>query len=124
MTALMVSHDAAIERACYTYTFLSLILRRFSTAEQWSENKQTIITAVEQFELGSTRLPFLDLTNRTAASGEKKKWYKIYTEISGEAVQNSERISSARRWILEQYAFLFDQAGAARVLDNAIDAIL
>ena len=124
MTALMIGHDTAIERACYTYTFLSLILRRFSTAEQWSENKQTIITAAEQFEIGTTRLPFLDLTSRSAALSEKKKWYKYYIEISGEAVQNSERIGSARRWILDQYAFLFDQAGAARVLDNAIDAIL
>jgi hypothetical protein len=99
-------------------------LRRFFTAEQWSENKKTIRTAAEQFELGSTRLPFLDLTSRTAASSEKKKWYKMYTEISGEAVQNSERIRSARQWMLEQYAFLFDQAAAARVLDNAIDAIV
>jgi hypothetical protein len=60
--ALVVTQEMALERAAYTYAFLSLMLRRFDTAAKWQTSKETIVAASEQFEMGSTRLPFLDLT--------------------------------------------------------------
>jgi hypothetical protein len=106
-TALVVSHEMAVERAAYTYTFLSLMLRRFYNSREWLRARDTIIIASEQFETGTTRLPFLDLTSRTTAKKEKKKWMDIFMELTGETVQNSARIQSARRWILDRLIFMF-----------------
>lgn len=107
LTALTISHEMAVERATYTYVFLSLMLRRFSSSEEWLKARDTIIVASEQFELGTTRLPYLNLTNRTTAEQEKKKWYKLFVELTGETIQNSSRIQTARRWLLERLAFMF-----------------
>jgi hypothetical protein len=106
-TALVISHEMTVERATYTYTFLSLMLRRFYNANEWSKARDTIIMASEQFETGTTRLPFLDLTSRATAKKEKKKWKDIFTELTGETVQNSSRVQSARRWILDRLIFMF-----------------
>lgn len=107
-TALIISHEMALERATYTYAFLNLMLRRFNTAEKWTHVRDTIIIAAEQFELGSTRLPFLDLTTRTTAKKEKKKWYILFCEFSDETPRTSERMQSAKRWILDKLAFMFE----------------
>ena len=106
-TALIINHEMALERATYTYVFLSLMLRRFKNSEEWLRARDTIIVASEQFEIGATRLPFLDLTSRTTAKREKRKWSTIYHELTDESVRNSLRIQSARRWILDRLAFMF-----------------
>ncbi len=59
-TALVITQEAALERAAYTYAFLSAMLRRFTTARSWSQAKPTIIVAAEQLEAGMVRLPYLD----------------------------------------------------------------
>lgn len=105
-TALLISTEMAIERAAYTYNFLSLMLRRFTTAAQWDEARDIIIIASEKFEIGTIKLPFLDLSNRTVAKREKKKWGKLFKDVSGETIY-SERIKSSRRWILDKLSFMF-----------------
>lgn len=107
--ALVISSDMAIERACYTYAFLSLMIRRFKTAADWHQARDTIIMASEQFECGTIRLPFLDLTTRTTAKREKKKWRNIYNELTQEDPNHSERTQSARRWILDKLFFMFQE---------------
>jgi hypothetical protein len=107
--ALTISNEMAVERACYTYAFLSLMIRRFKTANQWYEARETIIMASEQFECGSTRLPFLDLTTRTTAKKEKKKWRELYYQLTEEDPNRSERTQSARRWILDKLFFMFQE---------------
>jgi hypothetical protein len=108
-TALAISHEMAVERASYTYVFLSLMLRRFSSSEEWLNARDTIIVASEQFEIGTTRLPFLDLTSRTTAKKEKKKWHELFVELTGEGIRNSYRIKSARRWLLDRLEFMFQE---------------
>jgi hypothetical protein len=108
-TALVISHEMAVERATYAYTFLSLMLRRFKTADTWNTDRDGIIMAAEHFEVGTTRLPFLDLTSRTCALKEKKKWYKLYIQLTNESIKNSPRIQSARRYILETLIFIFQE---------------
>jgi hypothetical protein len=82
------------------------MLRRFSTAAQWDEARDIIIIASEKFEIGTIKLPFLDLSNRTVAKREKKKWGKLFKDVSGETIY-SERIKSSRRWILDKLSFMF-----------------
>lgn len=107
-TALIISHEMVLERTAYTYAFLSLMLKKFNTSEKWTQARDTIILAAEQFELGTTRLPFLDLTTRTTAKKEKKKWYLLFCEFSDEFPRTSERIQSAKRWILDKLIFMFE----------------
>jgi hypothetical protein len=108
MTALVISSEMAIERAAYTYSFLSLMLRRFHNASEWKKARDIIIVASEQFEIGHIKLPFLDLTNRSTAKKEKYKWYEIFKEVSGENNRSS-RIQSSRRWILDKLLFMFQE---------------
>ena len=108
MTALVISSEMAIERAAYTYSFISLMLRRFKNATEWNKARDIIIMASEQFEVGHIKLPFLDLINRTTAKKEKYKWYEIFNELSGEN-NHSQRIQSARRWILDKLLFMFQE---------------
>ena len=105
--ALVISHEMALERATYTYSFVSLMLRRFGTAEEWSHAKDTIIMASEQFECGSIRLPFLDMTSRAAAKKERRKWLTTFRQLSEKEPRHSERVGVARRYILERLSFMF-----------------
>lgn len=98
--ALVVTHEAASERAAYTYAFLCQVLKTYRTKQQWRQTRDAIIAAAEQFELGTIRLPFLDLTGREAAKKEKKKWKELYEEIVGEPTRTSERLKSAKRQLL------------------------
>jgi hypothetical protein len=99
-TALIVTHEMALERASYTYAFLSQILKTYDTSEKWRVSSIAIHAAAQHFEMGLVRLPFLDLTSRTTTKREKYKWRQIFEEISGESVRLSERIAFARRGIL------------------------
>lgn len=65
--ALVLTQEAALERAAFTYTFLSTILRTYRTSASWRTARDILIASAEQFEFGATRLPFLDLTTRTNA---------------------------------------------------------
>lgn len=108
--ALVVTQEMALERAAYTYAFLSLMLRRFVSASNWNKSKDTIVAASEQFEIGSTRLPFLDLSSRTTAKKEKRIWANIYREIgNGTSPRTEERVKAARRYILQYLFFMFQE---------------
>ena len=103
----------ALERASYTYAFLSQILKTYNTPEKWKASSIAIHAAAQHFEMGLVRLPFLDLTSRTTAKREKYKWRQIFEEISGESIKFSERIVFARRGILNY------EVGAPRTSERA-----
>jgi hypothetical protein len=109
MTALVVTQETALERAAYTYAFLSAMLRRFSTSEQWNHANPTIVAAAEQLEAGMIRLPYLHLQSRTTAKQEKQKWATIFKHIQedGQTARSSPRVKAARRWIVDQLFFMF-----------------
>jgi hypothetical protein len=100
--ALVVTQEAALERAAFTYAFLSTILRTYRTSASWRATRDILIASVEQFEFGTTRLPFLDLTTRTTAKNERRKWADLFTQMSGESYRSSERVRSARRLVAER----------------------
>jgi hypothetical protein len=106
MTALILSHDMAIECAAYTYAFLSLMLRRFNTAKEWKNARDIIIMASEQFEYGITRLPFLNLHSIETAHNEKRKWRSVFFNLTGEPTSSSDRIKTARRWLIDKLIFM------------------
>ena len=100
--ALVITQEAALERAAYSYAFLSTVLRTYRTSASWRTARDILIASAEQFEVGATRLPFLDLTTRTTAKNERRKWASLFTEMSGEPYRSSSRVKSARRVVLEQ----------------------
>jgi Ring finger domain len=100
--ALVVSQEMALDRARYTYAFLSVLLRTYRTSQAWKTARDVLIASAEQFEVGTTRLPFLDLSTRTTAKKERQKWAELYTQVSGEPYRTSERVRSARRVVIEQ----------------------
>jgi hypothetical protein len=109
MTALVMSNTIAVEQVSYIYAFLSLMLRRFDSSAKWSDAKDTIYAAAEQFEIGATRLPFLDLSSRRAAKKEKQKWKDVFVDLTDESPKRSERIQAARRWLIEKFIFLLEE---------------
>lgn len=100
--ALVISQETALERAAFTYAFLSTVLRTYRTSASWRLARELLIASAEQFEVGTTRLPFLDLSTRTTAKRERHKWAELYTQLSGESYRSSERVKSARRIVVEQ----------------------
>lgn len=109
LTALVLAQESALERAAYTYAFLSLMLRRFHSAERWSQSNSIIVAAAEQLEAGMIRLPYLNLSCRTTAKREKQKWATLFEQIQeeGSPARSSPRVKAARRWILDQFFFIF-----------------
>ena len=109
ITALAITQESALERTAYTYAFLSLMLRRFHSAERWKDARATIQVAAEQLEAGMIRLPYLNVKSRTTAKREKKKYAVIFEEIQqgGPPARISPRVKAARRWILHQLFFMF-----------------
>jgi hypothetical protein len=103
-TALIVTQEMALERAAYTYAFLSQVLKTYTTKAAWRQTRDGIIAAAEHFELGTIRLPYLDLTTRSTAKREKRKWSTLYQQVSGEEPRSSARVKSAKRSLL-QYQF-------------------
>jgi len=108
-TALVLSHTAAVEQVSYIYAFLSLMLRRFDTVEKWNEARDIIYMAAEQFELGTLRLPYLDLSSRHKTKKEKQKWKNIFIELTDESPRTSARIQTARRWLIEKLIFMLEE---------------
>lgn len=108
-TALVITQEAALERAAYTYAFLSAMNRRFKTAEAWNHAKPIIVVAAEQLEAGIVRLPYLDLSSRSTAKREKQKWATIFQQIDedGGSARTSPRVKAARRWIVDRLFFMF-----------------
>jgi len=100
--ALIITQEAVLERAAFTYAFLSTVLRNYRTSASWRAARDILIASAEQFEFGTTRLPFLDLTTRTTAKKERRKWADLFTEIAGESYRSSERVKSARRILIER----------------------
>jgi hypothetical protein len=100
ITTLSITRETILQRSTYTYAFISYLLRRYINAKQWLENREKILSILERFNLYGIRLPFLDLTNRSTAKREKKKWARIYGDLTnGELVRNSKRIALARNAI-------------------------
>jgi hypothetical protein len=106
-TALCITHDTAVERAAYTYAFLSLMLRRFRNKQEWQRACNTIVVASEQFESGTIRLPCLDLESRTTAKVEKQKWAALFRQLANSSPRKDKRVGIARRYILEHLSFMF-----------------
>jgi hypothetical protein len=100
-TALVITREMALERAAYTYSFISILLKRYYNARRWHSSREALIAAMEQFNVGSIRLPFIDLSSRTTAKREKRKWALLYEEMAEESPRNSERVLSARRRIID-----------------------
>lgn len=107
-TALIITQDMALERAAYTYAFLSQVLKTYTTKTSWHQTRDAIIAAAEHFEIGTTRLPYIDLTTRSTAKREKKKWSTTFEQISGESPRNSPRVLAARRAILNYQGVQLD----------------
>jgi hypothetical protein len=106
LMTLAISRESLIERSAYTYAFLSLLLRRYKTAANWTEHRESIITSVQQFSVEGIRLPFLDVSSRTTAKREKQRWAKFYEELEeGKLARTSERIGNARRTIIHSELF-------------------
>ena len=106
LMALTVTRESVLERSAYTYAFLSLLLRRYMTASEWLDHRDTIVASIEQFHMYGIRLPFLDVTSRTSAKREKRRWAKFYEELEeGQLARTSERIATARRNILHSELF-------------------
>ena len=99
--ALVITREMTLERAAYTYSFISILLKRYDTARKWHTNRDALITAMEQFDVGSVRLPFIDLSSRTTAKRERRTWARLYEELAEEKPRHSERVSSARRRIID-----------------------
>jgi hypothetical protein len=99
-TALIITQEMALERAAYTYAFLSQVLKTYTTKTSWRQTRDAIIAAAEHFEIGTTRLPYLDLTTRSTAKREKKKWSTSFEKIAGESPRISERVKAAKRGLL------------------------
>jgi hypothetical protein len=99
--ALTINQEQVLERAAYTYAFLSLALRRYDTANKWNRVRDALVTISERAQFGMIRLPFLDLTSRTTAKLEKKKWRRLYIQMTGEEPRLAERVAAACRWIAE-----------------------
>jgi hypothetical protein len=104
--ALTINQEQVLERAAYTYAFLTLALRRYDTAHRWNRARDALIAIAEHVQFGITRLPFLDLSRRTTAIQEKKKWRTHYIQMTGEEPRRAERIASACRWIAEGHAII------------------
>ncbi len=99
-TALIITQEMTLERLAYTYAFLQQILKTYTTKTSWRQSRDMIISAAEQFEIAGVRLPYLDLTTRSTAKREKKKWGTTFQQISGESPRISARVKSARRILL------------------------
>ena len=101
MTALVITREMSLERAAYTYAFVSILLKRFDSSRKWRASRDALVAAMEQFEIGTIRLPFIDLTSRSTARREKRKWASIFAQLAEEHPRSSTRIASARRRIIE-----------------------
>jgi hypothetical protein len=108
-TALAVSLEMTIERITYTYSFLTLMLKRFKTASEWLDARDGIVYAAEQFEIGTTKLPYLDLTTRVSAKQERQKWTNVFKELVNEHPRESVRVYAAHRWIYDKLHFIFQR---------------
>jgi hypothetical protein len=113
LTALTITQESVQERAAYTYVFLSQLLKTYETPPKWKRSCDAIIGAAEQFELGQIRLPLLDLTSRTMARAEKRKWRQRFEQLTGESVRSSEKIKSARRILLTYESDALRTSGTA-----------
>lgn len=98
--ALIITQEMALERAAYTYAFLNQVLKTYTTKTSWRQTRDLIIAAAENFEIGNTRLPYLDLSTRTTAKREKKQWAATFQQIAGESPRVSTRVKAARRFLL------------------------
>jgi len=106
LMTLTISRESLLERSAYTYAFLSLLLRRYKTAADWTEHRESIIASIEHFDVQGIRLPFLDISSRTTAKREKQRWAKLYEEMEeGQLARTSERIRVARRAIIHSELF-------------------
>lgn len=98
--ALAINQETVLERAAYAYAFLVQILKTYPTKTAWRRNRDALIAAAEQFHIGDIRLPLFDLTSRTTAKREKRKWAETFEQVAGEPPRRSVRVLSAKRILL------------------------
>jgi len=99
---IIINNEMILERASLTYAFLQYILKKYSTPELWNGSKDTIIRNMLCFESSGVILPFLDLSSRTSAKKDYKKWRINLEEISGERAYKHSRVQNAKRILIEK----------------------
>jgi hypothetical protein len=93
--SMILTNEIAVETAVQTYTFLTHLLSRYTTSESWTNACTYMYTAAEQYHIGATRLPYLNLSSRAAAKREQKKWSRYIYQLTNEYPNVSKRVHSA-----------------------------
>jgi hypothetical protein len=84
LTVLVATNEIIKGQILQIYVLLKQILKQYDTAKKWNEYKTTIYSMTTQF-------PFLDISSRTHAQRELKKWtetFQILTTISPHRFRN------------------------------------
>jgi hypothetical protein len=79
-TAVLISHDMYIDRFILTITFLEYILKKYKRSAEWNEIRNTCIIFLNQFQYIGIRFPCLDVSTRTTAQKELRRWKSMFHE--------------------------------------------
>ena len=77
-TALLVSHDAYVDRFILTITFLEYIVKKYKTSPEWSTILPICISFLNHFQYVGIRFPCIDITTRTMAQKELRRWKQMF----------------------------------------------
>lgn len=103
-TAIVVSQEMVLERLFFTCAFLQLALGNLKTAEIWEMRKQRLVSIIHSFEWTGVRLPCLDVSSRTAAKQDLKRWRQRTEAFTQQRLSHSIRMESAKQILLAQFA--------------------
>lgn len=81
-TALLISHEACIDRFLITTEFLQLVLKKYKSAAEWTMALPYLISFISQFQHLGVRFPCLDISTRTMAHKELTKWKLMFKEYT------------------------------------------
>jgi hypothetical protein len=84
LTALVATNEIIKGHILQIYTLLKQLLKQYDTAGKWNESKPRIYSMTIQF-------PFLDISSRTHAQRELKKWsesFQVLTATSPHRFRN------------------------------------
>jgi hypothetical protein len=93
--SMILTNEIAVETAVQTYAFLTHLLNQYTTAESWTNACAHMYTAAEQYHIGATHLPYLNLSSRAAAKREQKKWSRYIYQLTNEYPTISKRVYTA-----------------------------
>lgn len=103
-TAIVVSQEMILERLLFTCAFLQLALGNLKTAESWEPRKIQLVSMIHRFEWSGVRLPCLDVSSRTAAKQELKRWRQQTEAFTQQRLSHSLRMESVKQILLAQFA--------------------